>query len=107
MPVRLDKPWQPLAEAPALGGQLGAFELADANGEVLYIGCADGRSRFGLRSAVQDAGSSVPGAVQFRVEITTAYRTRYQELLMVHVADHGALPEFNPPEPTLGKLSPA
>ncbi len=35
------------------------------------------------------------------------YLTRYQELLMLHIADHGALPEGNRQEKlTLGRLSP-
>ena len=106
MPVRLDKPWQPLAAAKDLPGQLGAFQLADADQRVLYVGYAGGRSKFGLRSAVIDAGNEVANASQFRIEITTAYLTRYRELLMAHVADHGELPEANGPEPRLGKLGP-
>ena len=106
MAVRLDKAWQSPSEVAALGGQLGVFQLADATNRVLYIGFAGGQSRFGLRSAVRDALDSVAEAAAFRVEITTAYRTRYQELLMVHIADHGDLPPANDPEPGLGRLSP-
>ena len=107
MSIRLDKPWRGVDEIESLGGQLGVFELGNAEGEVLYVGFAGGRSLFGLREVVEQTLAEVEGAVGFRVEITTAYRTRYQELLMVHVADHGGLPSANPPEPALGKLSPA
>jgi len=107
MSIRLDKPWRPLSEMDALGGHLGVFQLADEAGEMLYIGCADARCLFGLRGAVADATATVAEAVSFRVEINTAYRTRYQELLMTYIADHGNLPPANPPEAALGRLSPA
>lgn len=114
MSIRLTKPWQPLARADELPGQLGVFELADKHGAVVYIGYAGGRSRFGLRSAVADAGAKIAAAGaesdsprSFRVEVTSAYLTRYRELLMAYAAQHGKLPAGNAPEPTLGKLSPA
>ncbi|HXZ01231.1 MAG TPA: hypothetical protein VEI03_14625 [Stellaceae bacterium] len=109
MGIRLAKPWTALdAEAVrALPGQLGVFELADAEGRVLKIGYAGGRSLFGLRSAVEEARERHPEARRFRVEITMQYQSRYRELLMLHRADHGALPPGNRDEPTvLGRLSP-
>ncbi len=109
MAIRLAKPWQPLTgEAiEALPGQLGVFELADERGRVLYVGYAGGRSLFGLRSAVAWAHAHVPAARRFRCEITMQYLTRHQELLMLHVADHGAVPEGNRGEEMrLGRLSP-
>jgi len=105
MSIRLDKPWRPRVEAPQLSGQLGVFQLADASGLVMYIGVADARSLFGLRSAVQDAFERVPAACQYRVESTSAYHTRYRELLMIHVAEHGFLPPANP-QIELGRLQP-
>jgi hypothetical protein len=107
MAIRLQKPWQAIASAHQLPAQLGVFELADAAGAILCVGYAGGRSQFGLRGAVQAAAASVAGADSFRVEVNTAYLTRYRELLMVYVADHGALPPANSPEPALGRLSPA
>jgi hypothetical protein len=107
MAVRLAKPWQPLAEATALGGHLGVFELADEAGRVLFVGYAGGYSLTGLRGVVRDAAGRVAGARTFRVEVNSAYRSRYLELLMAHVADHGGLPPANAPEPGLGRLSPA
>ncbi len=106
MPIRLDKPWLPLDAAADLPGQLGVFELADEAGRVQYIGCAGGRSRFGLRSEVPAAAQRVPEARRFRVEVTMAYLTRHRELLMAHGADQGALPPHNEPISRLGRLSP-
>ena len=109
--LRLDKPWKPLtAEAAArLPGQLGVYQIADDQGQVLFIGHAGARSTFGLRSELlREAQARSPGC-QFRVEVNQQYRTRWLELLMVHQADHGSLPPDNAknPPPTLGRLSPA
>jgi hypothetical protein len=105
--IRLEKPWQPLETVAELPGQLGVFQLGNAGGEVLYIGYAGGKSQFGLRSAIADALTHVKAATRYRLEITTAYLTRYQELLMVYQADHGQLPQGNEPVDRLGRLSPA
>lgn len=111
MAIRITKPWSPLTRenASALPGQLGVYELADESGQVVAIGFAGGRSLFGLRGELLKMVEAPPeAATQFRVEVNTVYQTRYRELLMVHVADHGALPAFNrenPPE-NLGRLSP-
>jgi hypothetical protein len=108
--LRLDKPWRPLtaAEAARLPGQLGVYQIADAKGAILFIGHAGARSPFGLRSELQREASERTGC-QFRVEVNQQYRTRWFELLMVHQADHGALPPDNAknPPPNLGRLSPA
>ncbi len=55
MAVRLDKPWGTFTEQEVarVGGQLGVFELADEQGNVVYIGGAGGRSLFGLRGELQ------------------------------------------------------
>jgi hypothetical protein len=107
--VRLTKPWTALtAEAVAdLRGELGVYQLADADGEVLRIGYAGGRSLFGLRgelAAVLASGE----AASFRVEVTAQYLSRYEELLMVHKADFGRLPPGNAADAgrRLGRLSP-
>jgi hypothetical protein len=109
MGIRLAKPWVPLSAdaARALPGQLGVFELADRAGRVLHIGYAGGRSLFGLRSAVEEARQRFPAATRFRCEVTMQYLSRYQELLMLHQADAGALPEGNAGERVRGRLSPA
>jgi hypothetical protein len=110
LPIRLTKPWQALnADAVRrLPGQLGVFELADGEGRVLLIGYAGGRSLFGLRSAIEDAWRATAGATQFRHEINMQYLSRYKELVMLHVADHGGLPAHNRDAPsTFGRLSPA
>ena len=103
----MTKPWQRLDELEGrVHGNLGVFQLADAAGEVLYIGYAGGKSLFGLKGEIAQRGAEVDGATQVRWEITTAYLSRFRELMMVHIADHEAPPPCNPPV-TLGKLSPA
>ncbi len=96
MAIRLNKPWQTLDDAYArLRGNMGVFQLADEAGEVLYIGFAGGGSQYGLGGEVRDLVQKVPEATQVRWEVTTAYQSRFRELLAVHLADHGALPRFN------------
>ncbi len=111
MAIRMTKPWTPLTaeNIRKLPGQLGVYQLADAAGTVVHIGFAGGRALFGLRSEIEKAARERPaGAAQFRVEVNQQYTSRYQELLMVHVADHGTLPVVNQanPPPRLGRLSP-
>lgn len=86
---------------------MGVFELGDVDGNVLYIGYAGGRSVLGLRGELR-AMLGQSAATGFRYEVNTAYLTRFQELLMAHVAEHDRLPPENREEnlPALGKLSP-
>ncbi len=108
--LRLDKPWRPLdaEEVARLPGQLGVYQVADAQGVLVYIGQAGARSPFGLRSELQcELAKRGPG-LTFRVEVNMQYRSRWFELLMVHQADHGSLPADNARNPPpLGRLSPA
>ena len=111
MALRLTKPFQPLTveNARALPGQLGIYELADAEGRTVAFGFAGARSLFGLRSELTAMAEAPPyGATQFRVEVNQQYHTRFRELLMVHQADHGQLPPVNAEDPPigLGRLSP-
>ena len=111
MALRLTKPWRALTaeNATALPGQLGVYELADAAGNTVAFGFAGARALFGLRSELLRHVEAPPhGATQFRVEVNTQYQTRFRELLMVHQADHGALPPVNAENPPvgLGRLSP-
>jgi hypothetical protein len=105
--IRLEKPWQELASIDALPGHMGVFELVDVQGQIIYIGFAGGRSQFGLRGEVAASAARMTSACGFRIEVTTAYLTRWQELLMVHRADHGRLPAGNASVSGLGRLSPA
>jgi hypothetical protein len=109
MSIRITKPFTPFneEEVARLPGHMGVFELGDENGNVLYIGFAGGLSLFGLRGELRALiGNS--SATGFRCEVNTAYLTRYQELLMAHVAEHDRLPVENSEDgmPTLGRLSP-
>ena len=109
--LRLDKPWQPLTAdaAKRLPGQLGVYQVGDTKGVVLYIGQAGARSPFGLRSELEREFRERGDGCQFRVDVNQQYRSRWFELLMVHQADHGALPTDNAKNPprNLGRLSPS
>jgi len=105
--VQLTKPWRPCVHLEVLPGHMGVFELGNERGEVIYVGCAGGRSLFGLRGEIQAAAARFGDATCFRYEVTTAYLTRYQELLMAHRARSGGLPTGNGEVPGLGRLSPA
>ncbi|MCS5585365.1 MAG: hypothetical protein VCA12_04855 [Pseudomonadales bacterium] len=106
MGVRLEKPWLTLDPelVASLPGQLGVFQLANENHEVVYIGFAGGRSLFGLKGELANWLGRWPF---FRVEVNMAYRTRCRELLMVHFSDHGSYPTENTAQETagLGRLS--
>ncbi len=109
MQIRLTKAWRELdaENVRALPGQIGVFELANEAGEVVLIGMAGGREFFGLRSALERQLAAKPaGAAKFRYEVNMQYQTRYRELLMAHVADHGALPAANNPDEarSLGRI---
>lgn len=111
MAIRLTKPWIPIEEGLAgLRGHLGVFQLADTEQQIVYIGYAGGNSLFGLRGEVSAMSKEIADSAFVRVEITTAYLSRYRELMMIHIADHGSPPPANKltKQPlTLGKLSPA
>lgn len=111
MAVRMTKAWRPLTveEAKRLSGNLGVYQLADAAGDIVYIGAATGLSKFGLRGEVIAKAEAPPaGATQFRVEVNTAYRTRHGELLAAYMHDFGKLPVANTDvDPKrLGRISP-
>lgn len=105
----MTKPWTPLnAEAiDQLPAQLGVFQVADRDERILHIGYAGGLEPFGLQTALTRELER-PGAALFRLEYTSGYLTRWEELLMVHVGEHGSLPIGNADHPhKLGRLSPA
>jgi hypothetical protein len=109
MGVRMEKPWRELnaANVAALAGELGVYQLGDAQGRIVRIGYAGARTLFGLRSELE-AALKADEAAKFRTEVTSAYLSRYEELLMVHAADHGALPPGNGADARrrMGRLSP-
>ena len=105
--LSINKPWQTLDEASLsrVSGQLGVFELGSDAGDVIYVGAADARSTRGLKGVLEDRIGIAPF---FRMEVTTMYSTRRQELLMQHFARHGQYPLLNDAIETrgLGGLSP-
>lgn len=111
MAVRLDKDWMPFQaqSVNAMAGHLGVFQLGNDEGDIVYIGVAGGRSRFGLKGELQSHLSAPPsGATHYRFEVNMMYRTRYIELLAAFVHDHGALPAGNEDVDvsTLGRIRP-
>jgi hypothetical protein len=105
--IDLDKPLELLTteSIAALPAQLGVYEVADADNEIIAIGYAGGRDLFGLRTALERELAA--GAAKFRCEITHGYMTRWHELLMAHVARFGSLPAANAnDEGRIGRLSP-
>lgn len=110
MGIRLEKEWIELSQAniDPLPAQLGVYQLADADERVLKIGFAGARLNFGMRTALEAEIEAHPGAqLLFRYEINQQYTTRYDELLMVFVNDHGVVPGENIGEDRIiGRLSP-
>lgn len=103
--------WTALTRAvvDALPGQLGVYEIADADATIIKIGYAGGLEPFGLRSALGTEldNRAADGSFEFRLEFTHAYLTRWQELLMVYQATHGELPiECRELITPLGRLNP-
>ena len=111
MGIRLEKPWVDLTteNITPLPAQLGVYHIADADGTLLVIGYAGGRELFGMRSALERELEKLDGEPgQFRFEFNHNYMSRFDELLMIHRADHGDLPAANDAEATrVGRLSPS
>ena len=65
MSIRLDKPLQQLSDdnIQKLAGNLGVFQLADDNGNIIYIGYAGGKSLFGLRGEVDACKHVLPNTL--------------------------------------------
>ena len=110
MGIRLDKSWETLnpETIASLLAQLGVYQVADDDCNVLSVGYAGARHPFGIRSALDDElqfhGNQ---ATKFRYEFTSNYRSRWDELLMLHLCDHGQLPEHQRGEEhRIGRLSP-
>ncbi|MBH69215.1 MAG: hypothetical protein CMM58_12745 [Rhodospirillaceae bacterium] len=97
MPIRLEKPWIDFSSAN-LGGiacHLGVYQLGTEE-EIVYIGVADARSRFGLKGELESWSNDFSLKFdRFRIEINMAYRTRHLELLQVFYSDYGRLPVGN------------
>ena len=94
MPIR--KPWtdyspQAVRAIPAV---VGVYEIADADGRLLFIGQAGGREPFGLRTRIEShfaPGEANPvlreQAAQFRWESNQQYTTKRLEMLMQYQRD--------------------
>lgn len=102
--MTIQKPWQALSQAQT-PAKMGVFELGDETGDVLFVSYAGGRSTHGLQGAVATASQVCQQATQLRFEVTTAYLSRYRELMMWHVARSGVAPETDKND-SYGRLSP-
>jgi len=110
MSIRLEKPWLALTSENVnqLQGQLGVYQIANSEKEILSIRYAGGRSLFGLQGELTDLLEKNPDeTLYFRVEVNMQYMTRHEELLMIHMADFGELPKYNQEirKHKLGRLS--
>lgn len=108
--IRMTSQWRELDDptVASLGGHMGVYMLRSADGEVILIGFAGGKSPFGLRGELRAQLEKAQEATWFRCEVTTSYLSRYYELLMTHLYDHGTLPRDNQDDPQrLGRLHPA
>ena len=110
MGIRLEKTWMDLdgETIASLPAQLGVYHVADADGTVLSVGYAGATHLFGIRSALEDDLSFHGSrATKFRFEFTANYRSRWDELLMLHLHDFGQLPSHQQAEQSrVGRLSP-
>jgi hypothetical protein len=60
MAVRLTKDWIPVSEVlTSLKGNLGVFEFANVQREVVFIGFAGGKSQFGLKGEVASGAGEI------------------------------------------------
>lgn len=93
--LQIRSAWLPLEEMEIqrLEPATGVYELR-VDGEIRRIGYAGARSHFGLRGELGSLVGEVLGA-EFRAEVTSAYLTRWHELLGVHLANHGSVPPGN------------
>lgn len=89
--MSIRKPWISASASAvrAVPAVVGVYEIADAEGELLYIGQAGGREPFGLRSRLAGHFSGVDSnpvlrerAHSFRWEANQQYTTRRLEMLM-------------------------
>ena len=98
MSIRLDKPWIEFSKQSIdrLTGHLGVYQLGNAEKEIIYIGFAGARSRFGLRGELVKWLELDDIAISFfRLEVTMAYKTRHTELLQIFLHDFKRLPLAN------------
>ena len=116
MAVRMDKSWLPLSgkNVAKLAAHLGVYQLANDDGEILYIGMAGGRTLFGLKGELQKALDEPPqGVTQFRMKSTwptapaawSCWRPMSATMAgcpsPTPISTKAALAAFNPAEPSL------
>jgi hypothetical protein len=95
--LQIRSAWRPLdaEETGRVEPAVGVYEIR-VDGVVRRIGYAGARSLFGLRGELGALAATTPHA-EFRAEVTSAYLSRWHELLGAHVAAHGRAPCDNDP----------
>ncbi|HEY9416960.1 MAG TPA: hypothetical protein VIQ30_19555 [Pseudonocardia sp.] len=106
MSLSIRGPWRPLTTAAVAGAPAatGVYELR-RDATTVLVGYAGGRSRFGLRGELTALAGDHPDS-EYRAEVTTAYLSRWRELLGVHLARTGRLPAGNTDVPGIGPIGP-
>ncbi len=79
----------------------GVYELADDNGQVIYIGRADNiKTRMSEHVNEKDNDCIKKNAKKYRIEYTTKHKAREKELYDEYVATYGKGPSCNKIAPT-------
>ena len=74
----------------------GAYEFGDSNGNIVYIGSSDNIQRRLTEHLVEPAGSCTKRyAARYRIEYTSDFARREQQLLEEFVARNGKAPRCN------------
>ena len=103
-PWEIQMPWQPFdaAQARALSGSEGVYELADSSYAIIYAGISGGRAPFGFRGLIAGHFSDAElnpvireRARYFRYEICFSYISRWKEILGRYFEENGTLPDGN------------
>ena len=79
MGIRLEKNWEILdsARIKALPGQLGVYQIADEDEQIISVGYAGAKEPFGIRSALErEILLHGNVATQFRYEFTSNYQSK-------------------------------
>ena len=100
-PWDIRMPWTSFTNPGDISGSTGVYEIADAQGRIVYIGVAGARDLFGLRGCISQR---IREGQRYRYEVTTAYLSRHAELLGRYYEQHGALPPENEPVGSLPKF---
>lgn len=94
--LAIRSPWTPLTGEAAgrLEAAAGVYELR-RHGTVEVIDYAGTNTAFGLRGELARHAGECASGTEFRVEVTSAYISRWSELLSAYLNTFGQLPRGN------------